>query len=133
MSPDKSLADHINEMKVHNGALVMLLPWPGCTDGSCAFGHPGGMHTNGGCKCVASLSEMKHWTPSERIALRDKIKALAASRSALLSEVRRLREAGERVRRAFEAHAECREPECNYCHACYPGLRASVEALGGSK
>lgn len=22
-----------------------------CGDGNCVFGHPGGMHTNGGCKC----------------------------------------------------------------------------------
>lgn len=26
----------------------------GCTDGGCAFGHPGGMHTNGGCMCLKS-------------------------------------------------------------------------------
>jgi hypothetical protein len=23
-----------------------------CTDGNCVWGHPGGMHTNGGCKCL---------------------------------------------------------------------------------
>lgn len=23
----------------------------GCSDRVCIFGHPGGMHTNGGCKC----------------------------------------------------------------------------------
>jgi hypothetical protein len=28
----------------------------GCSDGSCVFGHPGGMQTNGGCHC---LSEVK--------------------------------------------------------------------------
>lgn len=22
----------------------------GCSDGGCVFGHPGGMHTNGGCQ-----------------------------------------------------------------------------------
>lgn len=27
----------------------------GCTDGGCIFGHPGGMHTNGGCACVKEL------------------------------------------------------------------------------
>lgn len=26
----------------------------GCTDGGCVFGHPGGMHTNGGCACIKS-------------------------------------------------------------------------------
>lgn len=25
----------------------------GCSDGGCVFGHPGGMHTNGGCHCLA--------------------------------------------------------------------------------
>ena len=24
----------------------------GCADGGCVFGHPGGMHTNGGCNCL---------------------------------------------------------------------------------
>lgn len=24
----------------------------GCGDGGCVFGHPGGMHTNGGCRCL---------------------------------------------------------------------------------
>lgn len=24
----------------------------GCGDGACVFGHPGGMHTNGGCRCT---------------------------------------------------------------------------------
>jgi hypothetical protein len=24
----------------------------GCSDGGCVFGHPGGMHTNGGCHCA---------------------------------------------------------------------------------
>jgi hypothetical protein len=24
----------------------------GCSDGGCVWGHPGGMHTNGGCKCL---------------------------------------------------------------------------------
>lgn len=29
-----------------------LFPEEGCTDGGCIFGHPGGMHTNGGCMCI---------------------------------------------------------------------------------
>ena len=28
---------------------------PGCTDGGCMYGHPGGMHTNGGCVCEKEL------------------------------------------------------------------------------
>lgn len=27
----------------------------GCTDGGCIFGHPGGMHTNGGCHCLSDI------------------------------------------------------------------------------
>lgn len=27
----------------------------GCTDGGCIFGHPGGMHTNGGCSCLKAI------------------------------------------------------------------------------
>ncbi len=27
----------------------------GCTDGGCVFGHPGGMHTNGGCHCLHDI------------------------------------------------------------------------------
>ena len=29
-----------------------LFPDLGCSDGSCVFGSPGGMHTNGGCDCI---------------------------------------------------------------------------------
>jgi hypothetical protein len=27
----------------------------GCSDGGCIFGHPGGMHTNGGCNCLRAI------------------------------------------------------------------------------
>lgn len=29
-------------------------PW-GCSDGGCIFGHIGGMHTNGGCRCAHNI------------------------------------------------------------------------------
>lgn len=29
----------------------------GCTDGGCVFGHPGGMHTNGGCNIGAAADQ----------------------------------------------------------------------------
>lgn len=29
----------------------------GCSDGHCVFGHPGGMHTNGGCRCARDMPE----------------------------------------------------------------------------
>lgn len=31
-----------------------LYPQAGCGDGGCIFGHPGGQHTNGGCRCLTS-------------------------------------------------------------------------------
>ena len=45
----------------------------GCGDGGCVFGHGGGMHTNGGCRCLPSLGRT---TSDDRVALRDKIFAL---------------------------------------------------------
>ena len=38
----------------------------GCSDGGCIFGHRGGMHTNGGCHCVPSLSTFHTMTANER-------------------------------------------------------------------
>lgn len=32
--------------------------YPGCSDGGCVFGHPGGMHTNGGCHCLDELRDL---------------------------------------------------------------------------
>lgn len=31
------------------------IDYPGCTDGGCVYGHPGGMHTNGGCRCLRDV------------------------------------------------------------------------------
>ncbi len=50
----------------------------GCSDGNCVFGHPGGMHTNGGCKCMP-LKMM----PGERVDLRKAIIALREERDNL--------------------------------------------------
>ncbi len=36
----------------------------GCGDGGCVMGHPGGMHTNGGCNCLTDLR------PAERVKVR---------------------------------------------------------------
>lgn len=59
----------------------------GCSDGNCIFGHPGGMHTNGGCHCLPGLSVLSNWTPEERIELRNKIRKLAAQNKALREEL----------------------------------------------
>jgi len=32
----------------------------GCGDGGCVFGHPGGMHTNGGCSCIPKHRDGVH-------------------------------------------------------------------------
>lgn len=39
---------------VRETAVRLFGPTIGCTDGGCVFGHPGGMHTNGGCACIKS-------------------------------------------------------------------------------
>ena len=62
----------------------------GCSDGGCIFGHRGGMHTNGGCHCVPSLSTFHTMTADERIELRNKIKKLAAQNKALRAELAEL-------------------------------------------
>lgn len=53
----------------------------GCTDGGCIFGHPGGMHTNGGCACLKAV-----YPQSERHRLLRNVKLLR-------DEIKRLREA----------------------------------------
>jgi hypothetical protein len=55
-------------MSSRSPALTALLAKYGitpCNDGSCMFGSPGGMHTNGGCRCIgrtadaASVAELR--------------------------------------------------------------------------
>ena len=41
----------------------------GCSDGGCIFGHPGGMHTNGGCRCLEE---------TDPVLLRRSLRRLAA-------------------------------------------------------
>ena len=36
-----------------------LYPEAGCSDGGCVFGHPGGMHTNGGCECMKERNPVR--------------------------------------------------------------------------
>lgn len=51
-------------------------PNMGCMDGSCIFGHPGGMQTNGGCQC---MKERDYPMPQRNImVLRDVAMVLAA-------------------------------------------------------
>lgn len=45
----------------------------GCHDGGCVFGHPGGMHTNGGCRC---LSEKYHQDYEKQRTIREGLNLL---------------------------------------------------------
>ena len=40
-----------------------------CSDGGCIFGHPGGMHTNGGCHCLV----LRGVKPLDRVEMRKAI------------------------------------------------------------
>jgi hypothetical protein len=40
----------------------------GCGDGGCVFGHLGGQHTNGGCRCISTHRDDAHATA--RVAMR---------------------------------------------------------------
>lgn len=51
-------------------------PGVGCMVGSCIFGHPGGMQTNGGCQCI---KERDYPMPQRNLmVLRDVAMVLAA-------------------------------------------------------
>lgn len=50
-----------------------MVEYFGCSDHGCVFGHPGGMGTNGGCRCIQS-----HMTPAGRHKLQRGIAALRA-------------------------------------------------------
>ncbi len=63
----------------------------GCGDNSCVFGSPGGMGTNGGCRC---LSEMPRHALTDRLkvqrgimALREKIAEDAKVRAGLVEAI----------------------------------------------
>lgn len=49
-----------------------------CTDGSCIFGPPGGMHTNGGCQCIKEAARSGPIVMSQVVALASVIRTLAA-------------------------------------------------------
>jgi hypothetical protein len=54
-----------------------LHPDAGCGDGSCVFGHRGGMHTNGGCQCLKETDPVLLRRTALRLA--DVARALAAT------------------------------------------------------
>lgn len=50
MSSPEKLRHEAN--KLFRKTANKLYPQAGCGDGGCIFGHPGGQHTNGGCRCL---------------------------------------------------------------------------------
>ena len=62
----------------------------GCSDSGCVFGNPGGMCTNGGCKCLyfnKSDIEARHRAMRGVYAMRRRIEALEEQIKAASSEV----------------------------------------------
>lgn len=41
----------------------------GCTDGGCMWGHPGGMHTNAGCRCEKDLRRSLDLAAARRVIM----------------------------------------------------------------
>lgn len=77
----------------------------GCTDGGCIFGHPGGMHTNGGCGCVKELS---------RIGERGR--QMIRNIRELRKEIRKLQERTDDMRHAVGHALMCTDTKL--CDAC---------------
>lgn len=73
----------------------------GCGDGGCIFGHPGGMHTNGGCKCMREMmSANRDIHEMHRI-----VNGIRAMRARALSAEALLRECAERLNAESSNHA----------------------------
>jgi hypothetical protein len=53
----------------------------GCTDGGCNFGHPGGMHTNGGCACLKNPQSERIRIHRNIVELRNEISRVEVQRS----------------------------------------------------
>ena len=61
----------------------------GCGDHNCIFGHPGGMGTNGGCRCLDLRRDLRR-NPDRRIGAMKNILVLRAENLALRAENERL-------------------------------------------
>lgn len=70
----------------------------GCMDGNCAWRRPRGMHTNGGCKCVASeFKDTEFW---EALTF-DEQRDLAKRRRAVVHGIRHMRNRIEELEAAL--------------------------------
>ena len=54
---------------VRTTAVELFGPKIGCTDGGCIYGHPGGMHTNGGCNCLKERDLIEIRRHAQRLSL----------------------------------------------------------------
>lgn len=92
-----------------------------CGDGGCVFGHPGGMHTNGGCKCLMGI--MPH---DRRLSLRDRIRALRAERDQARAEC----DEWEGVLRGIESKHEAVKAERDQARAELDSALTELEQYG---
>jgi hypothetical protein len=68
-----------SKQRVRRAAVALFGDDAGCSDGHCVFGHPGGMHTNGGCRCARHLPE-RTVAMLQHVALHLAAEALTAER-----------------------------------------------------
>ena len=68
-----------SKQRVRRAAVALFGDDVGCSDGHCVFGHLGGMHTNGGCRCARHLPE-RTVAMLQHVALHLAAEALAAER-----------------------------------------------------
>ncbi len=74
----------------------------GCSDHNCVWGHPGGLGTNGGCKCLRHMSRIKEIDTERGIrALRAEVETKQDNYDTLLDEVMRLNGAREDDAKAY--------------------------------
>jgi len=93
----------------------------GCTDGNCIFGHPGGMHTNGGCRC---LSEVR--PASERIRITRGISQIKQERDALRAEVDKLMAENADIRRLLGKMRDQTDRAADQAEGDIENLRAEL-------
>lgn len=58
----------------------------GCIDNSCVFGPPGGMGTNGGCRCP-HMRHVGRWTHDEQWEARGLVKMLTSLLSKVANDI----------------------------------------------
>lgn len=75
-----------------------------CSDGGCIFGHPGGMHTNGGCKCLIRPT----MTRDELYIIKTKIRKLVAQK-------KKYKEMYEQEKKRYKSSSPYTSEACSLC------------------